>query len=99
MEKPENGRISSGKYEVEYSTRFEKNVNSLAKGEEGLPDRIEEAVEELSNQPYIGNLVERYRKRRLRKHRVGNFRIIYQVDEANKRIYLMHFRRRDGAYN
>ena len=52
MEKPENGRISSGKYEVEYSTRFEKNVNSLAKGEEGLPDRIEEAVEELSNQPY-----------------------------------------------
>lgn len=98
MAKRESGRILSGKYEVKYTSRFEKNVNNLIQSDQNLYERLEQAVEEISNNPFSGDLVKKWKKQRIRKYRVGNFRIIYRLDSAERLVYLLHFRRRDSAY-
>ncbi len=81
-------------YRLETTRRFEKDFRKLARD---LKRRIDQHVRTLEAQPYSG--------KRLRGEfegsyslRMGDYRIIYTVDEAEKRVVLLTVAHRGRVY-
>jgi len=72
--------------------RFLKHLKGL---EEKTRERVLRAMEEIVQKPYAGSLLM-FDERRLYKHRVGNYRVIYEIDEKGKRVlfHIVHHRKR-----
>ena len=60
--------------------------------------RIVRAIDELENDPYPRDSKKIRGTERTYRLRVGNYRIIYQVDEERKEIIIYHVRHRKSAY-
>lgn len=60
--------------------------------------RIVRAIDELENDPYPRDSKKIRGTERTYRLRVGNYRIIYQVDEERKEIIIYHVRHRKSVY-
>jgi mRNA interferase RelE/StbE len=81
-------------YRLETTRRFEKDFKKLASD---LKQRIDKQVKLLETQPYSGkrlrgDFAESY------SLRLGDYRVIYWVDEAAKRIVLLTVAHRRTVY-
>jgi mRNA-degrading endonuclease RelE of RelBE toxin-antitoxin system len=72
-------------YSLEYTKRFLKRLKTLNKAS---ANRILDAVDEILHHPYTGSVMV-YAKERCWKWRVGNYGIIYIIDENEKKITLI----------
>jgi len=72
--------------------RFLKHLKGL---EEKTRERVLRAMEEIVQKPYTGSLLV-FDERRLYKRRVGNYRVIYEIDEMGKRVlfHIVHHRKK-----
>ncbi len=81
-------------YRLETTRRFEKDFRKLASD---LKQRIDKQVKLLESQPYSG---KRLRGEFEGSHslRLGDYRIIYWIDETAKRIILLTVAHRRTVY-
>ena len=60
--------------------------------------RIVQAIEPLSNMPFPRGCRKIFGSDSSYRIRVGDYRVIYQIDEGNKTITIFHVRHRKDAY-
>ncbi|MCD6536342.1 MAG: type II toxin-antitoxin system RelE/ParE family toxin [Thaumarchaeota archaeon] len=82
------------KYKIQVTRRFEKDFRKL---DREIKRRADSIIRRLEAEPFIGKPLrgELEGKRSLR---IGNYRIIYKIDEKNKAIILLTIRPRKTAY-
>lgn len=73
----------SDKWEIFVTKRFEKDYNKLPKQ---LIKRVNDIVDTLKENPYRERII---RKLGVRKVRIGNYRLLYSLDEERKIIILL----------
>ena len=56
-----------------------------------------DAIQEISERPLLGSTLV-FDDRRLYKFRVGDYRVIYEIDEENKAVLLLIVNHRRKAY-
>ena len=83
-----------GGYRIITTRRFLRHLKRL-EGEVG--ERILDAVLEVSERPYLGSKLI-FDERRLYKFRVGDYRIIYEIDEENKAVLFLVVDHRRRVY-
>ena len=71
-------------FEIYATKRFMKEFNKLNKV---IQDRIRDKVSELQENPYLGIPLTAGFKGKY-KLRIGDYRVIYEIDFQNKRIFL-----------
>lgn len=97
MEQQNHGRNLSGKFEAEFSSGFHRGANKLVKRNIIPKEIIEEAIANICYQPRLGSILSgKYKNSR--RHRFGDFRIIYSVNWKTKVCYFRHIRKREKAY-
>ena len=82
-------------FEIYATKRFQKEFNKLG-GE--VQDRIRKKVAELQNNPYLGIPLTAQFKGKY-KLRVGDYRVIYEIDFQNSRIFLVAVGPRKTIYD
>jgi len=82
------------KYEIWVTKRFERDFRRLTKE---MKVRIDSAIEGLQENPYLGKFLHGDLKGK-RSLRIGEYRVIYAVDEESKTIALIAAGHRKGAY-
>ena len=81
-------------YRIITTRRFLRRLKKLdAKARE----RILDAVQEVSERPYLGSILV-YDERRLYKFRVGDYRLIYEVGEEEKSVLFLVVDHRSRVY-
>lgn len=82
-------------YEIQWKHSAEKDLRGIDK--QYIP-RILETVETLSNNPFPSQHRKLHGSESSYRIRIGDYRIIYQVDSENKLIVIYHVRHRKDAY-
>ncbi|RLJ01680.1 MAG: type II toxin-antitoxin system RelE/ParE family toxin [Candidatus Aenigmatarchaeota archaeon] len=82
-------------YQLEYTKLF---IKKLKKFESRIKDRILQAIENILDNPYNGSQLI-FSKEKLWKWRVGNYRIIYKIEESKPKIVLIIVDHRKRVYN
>jgi addiction module RelE/StbE family toxin len=82
------------KYSIRVANTFERELRRLGHSDRG---RIWKAIAEIQESPYsnkelAGQLAD------TRSSRVGGLRIIYAIDDKEKRIILLHVGHRERVY-
>lgn len=72
-------------------------MRHLKRLEGEVGERILDAVLEVSERPYLGSKLI-FDERRLYKFRVGDYRIIYEIDEENKAVLFLVVDHRRRVY-
>jgi mRNA interferase RelE/StbE len=84
-----------GSYEIQWTHSAEQDLRKIHRRQ--IP-RIVRAIESLANDPFPS----RYRKlrgaERLYRIRIGDYRVIYQVDAEAKTMIIYYIRHRREAY-
>jgi len=80
------------KYAIHLTNRFRRSFRKLP---EGVKERIRAAVEELAARPYSGRFITTMR---VWSYRVGDYRILYSINEDERRLVLLTVRHRRKAY-
>jgi len=84
-------------YKIFYSRRAAKSFKKIPKE---YQVRIKDKIEELSKNPHVSGTIKLvdYPAAKFR-HRVGNYRILFDVEEASKILEILDIRKRDeGTY-
>lgn len=82
-----------------YSINIKKSVEKdLRKLPTSVISRVIEAIENLKDNPYPKQSKKLKSTEKTYRLRVGNYRIIYQVDEERKEIVVYHVRHRENVY-
>ena len=82
-----------------YSINIKKSVEKdLRKLPTSVISRVIEAIENLKDDPYPRQSKKLKSTEKTYRLRVGNYRIIYQVDEERKEIVIYHVRHRENVY-
>jgi len=74
------------------ANKFLKNCHS------NVFERIAKKIEKLRIQPYLSETISIKSNVKQYRVRVGNYRIIYRVDEANKVIFIIKIDKRSKIY-
>jgi len=82
-------------YLIKLKRSVEKEILKLPRD---VIKRIVRAIDELENDPYPRDSKKIRGAERTYRLRVGNYRIIYQVDEERKEIIIYHVRHRKSVY-
>jgi len=82
------------KYEIRATKRFERDFRRLTKE---MKVRIDSAIRGLQENPYLGKFLHGDLKGK-RSLRIGDYRVIYAVDEESKTIALIAAGHRKGVY-
>ncbi len=82
-------------FEIYATKRFHKEFNKL---EENVQDRIREKIAELQDNPYLGIPLTAQFKGKY-KLRVGDYRVIYEIDFQISRIFLVAVGPRKTIYD
>ena len=72
-------------------------LRRLKKLDRGVRDRVLDAVQMISERPYVGSTLV-FDERRLYKFRVGEYRLIYEVDEEGRRVLFLVVNHRRRVY-
>ena len=83
-----------GSYRILTTRRFLRHLKRL-EGE--VRERVLDAVREVSERPYLG-LTLMFDERRLYKFRVGDYRLVYEVDEEKKAVLFLIVDHRRRVY-
>ncbi len=84
-------------FSVDYSKQAEK---FLEKAEKVLAKRILKKIEELMNEPALrGSKPVHGYKEKLYRVRVGDYRILYEIDYQNKKIGIVEIDDRSRIYD
>lgn len=83
-----------GSYRILTTKRFLRHLKRLD-GE--VRERIIEGVREVSERPYLGSTLI-FDERRLYKFRVGDYRIIYEINEEEKAVLFLIVDHRRRVY-
>ena len=78
--------MSNERYSVETAGEFDEQCNRL---DARMYQRLENAIEKISELPFIGKKLREKRFRGCYSYRVGRYRLIYSIDVKNKTCYLM----------
>jgi mRNA interferase RelE/StbE len=81
-------------YRILTTRRFLRHLKRL-EGE--VRERVLDAVREVSERPYLGSTLM-FDERRLYKFRVGDYRLVYEVDEENKAVLFLIVDHRRRVY-
>ena len=82
-------------YSIVLKKSVEKDIRKLPKN---VIPRIVSRIEALASDPYPKNSVKIEGAERTYRLRVGDYRIIYQVDKERREILILHVRHRRDAY-
>lgn len=83
-------------YQVELTRTAKRQLDGLH-GE--TKDRVNEALEQLSTQPRGANVKKlKIAKRSLYRKRVGDFRIVYGIDDPNRKVVVKDIDNRKDVY-
>lgn len=82
-------------YEINWNHSAEKELKSIGRQ---YISRILEAVEALAENPFPPQHRKLHGVESSYRIRVGDYRVIYQVEMENKRIVIYHVRHRKEAY-
>ena len=82
-------------YSVSFKPSVEKDLRSLSKI---LISRVLERVERLKNDPFPRQAIKLSGTERLYRIRVGDYRIVYEVDTQAKQILIHYVRHRREVY-
>jgi mRNA interferase RelE/StbE len=82
-------------YEIAWKHSAEKDINGIDR--QYIP-RILEAVESLSNNPFPSQHRKLHGVESSYRIRIGDYRVIYQVDLEKKLVIIYHVRHRKEAY-
>ena len=83
-----------GSYRILTTRRFLRHLKRL-EGE--VRERVLDAVREVSERPYLGSTLM-FDERRLYKFRVGDYRLVYEVDEEKKAVLFLIIDHRRRVY-
>ena len=85
-------------YEIYVTREFEKEFRALTKRNKKLRESISKVIDKLRENPKFGKPLSHdlAGKWTIRVERV--YRIIYEIDEENKRVVLMTIKHRKKAY-
>jgi len=82
-----------------YSIKLKKSVEKeIKKLPQEIIRRVIKVLEELESNAYPRGTKKIKGSERTYRLRVGDYRIIYQVDEEKKEIVIYHIRKREEAY-
>lgn len=81
-------------YRILTTRRFLRHLKRL-EGE--VRERILDAVREVSERPFLGSTLM-FDERRLYKFRVGDYRLVYEVDEKKKAVLFLIVDHRRRVY-
>ncbi len=76
---------------------FERQFRDLTKKDKPLAERLAKAILKLEENPYLGKPLS-YDLSGLRSLRVGKYRIIYKINENEKKVILMAVSHRKKSY-
>ena len=79
-------------FRVIFSTKSSKKIRSL---DSDLRERIKNAIEELSNDPWENGTVKVKGHVDVRRKRVGNYRIIYHINEIRRELLVAIVTKKD----
>jgi mRNA interferase RelE/StbE len=84
-------------FEVVFSRQAEKFYN---KADDKLIFKINQVIQELSVQPFIGNNIKKLRGYfdGMYRYRIGDYRIVYSVENSIKIISVIWIGKRKDAY-
>ncbi len=82
-------------YEIIISKSAAKFISNLPKG---YKNKIREAFVSLIENPYSYPYKKIRREINLYRIRIGNYRILYEVDKDNKRIAILKIDKREKVY-
>jgi len=84
---------------MDYSVNVKKSVEKdLRKLPKSVISRVVEAIENLKENPYPKQSKKLRATERTYRLRVGDYRVIYQVDEERKQVIIYHVRHRENVY-
>ena len=83
-----------GSYRILTTRRF---LGHLKRLEGEVRERVLDAVREVSERPYLGSTLM-FDERRLYKFRVGDYRLVYEVDEEKKAVLFLIVDHRRRVY-
>ena len=72
-----------------------KSYRKIRSFDSELKERIQKAVQEISNDPWEKGTIKVKGYDDVRRKRVGDFRIIYRIDQARKEILVAFIARRN----
>jgi len=81
-------------YRILATKRFLRHLKRL---DREVRERILNVVREVSERPYLGSVLI-FDERRLYKFRVGDYRLVYEVDEEKKAVLLLIVDHRRRVY-
>jgi mRNA interferase RelE/StbE len=82
-------------YEIQWKRSAEKDLKGINK--QYIP-RILKAIETLSDNPFPSHHRKLHGAESSYRMRIGDYRVIYQVDLKNKLIIIYHLRHRKEVY-
>ena len=95
MANTQSGRMLSETYEIRLEGDFKKIYRRL---DSNMTRRVNEAIDKISNNPYLGVKLKQKKFGGLYRFRVGAYRLIYAIDSKNKVCYLQNLWVRSKAY-
>lgn len=85
-------------YEIEWKHSAEKELKGIDRQYIPHIPRVLEVVESLADNPFPAQHRKLYGVESSYRIRVGDYRVIYQVDVENTRVVIYHVRHRREAY-
>ena len=87
-----------GEYEIYATDEFKRNFKALARKNHQLRGRVLDVIDKLKKNPRIGKPLSHdlAGKWTIRVERI--YRIVYEIDEENKRVILMTIKHRKKVY-
>lgn len=83
-------------YSIDFKPSVDKDLRSLPRD---LISRVMEKIEELKSEPFPPQAVKISVADRLHRLRVGDYRIIYEIDLERLKIVIYYIRHRSVVYN
>lgn len=89
---------------MHFSNRFAKGLKDIIRsGKPEMKGRVKEVFRELKKEPHakrpsVDIKLISSREERIYRVRLGDYRIIYEIDEANKKIMVTKIFRRGKGY-
>ena len=82
-------------YDINFKPSVEKDLRSLSKM---LVSRVMERIERLKTDPFPRHAVKLSGTERLYRIRVGDYRIVYEVDTQARQVMIHYVRHRREVY-
>lgn len=82
-------------YEITLASSAEKEINSLSKS---IQKRVEKAIDSLKINPRPHGVVKLKGRKDIYRIRVGDYRVIYTIDDKKHLVDVSYVRHRSKAY-